>query len=237
MKLLRVLSGGLFVLAIGAMTGHAGDKKDDAPFVVPVSKPVQRSVTDFADCTGRASAKDFVTVQPRVTGYLVKTAFKEGAEVKAGDVLFEIDPRPYQAQAAAAKARVVHAEASLKYAKAVNARFKEIAKKQPAAVSERELDQYQAQEEQAVAALELDKANLDVAMLNLEWTVVRAPIAGHVGRWNLTVGNLVKQDETKLTTLVSTDPMYVNFEVDERTILRIRGAGKDGKPPPRAART
>jgi membrane fusion protein, multidrug efflux system len=229
MKLLRALSGGFFVLAIGAMTGHASDKKDDAPVVVPVSKPVQRSVTDFANYTGRTSAKEFVIIQPRVTGYLEKT-FKEGAEVKAGDVLFEIDPRPYQARATAAKARVAHADASLKHAKAVNARYKELAKTR-GAVSAQELDQRQAEEEQAVAALALDKANLDIALLDLEWTVVRAPIAGQVGRWNVTVGNLVKQDETKLTTLVSTDPMHIHFEVDERTLLRIRGAGKDGKPP------
>jgi multidrug efflux system membrane fusion protein len=233
MKLLRVVSGGFLVLAIGAVTGHGGGKKDDALLVVPVSKPVQRSVTDFADYSGRAGAKEFVTIQPRVTGYLAKIAFKEGAEVKAGDVLFEIDPRPYQAQAAAAKAKVAQAEATLKYAKATYARFKDIAKKQAGTVSEQQLDQYQAQEEQAVAGLEFDKANLQTAMLNLDWTLVRAPIDGQVGRWNLTVGNLVKQDETKLTTLVSTDSMQVYFEVDERTLLRIHRA-KEGKLPAKA---
>ncbi len=82
----------VMALLAHAMSSLAGDKKDDAPFVVPVSKPIQRSVTDFADCTGRACAKDDVTIQPRVTGYLVKIAFKEGSQVKAGDVLFEIDP-------------------------------------------------------------------------------------------------------------------------------------------------
>jgi RND family efflux transporter MFP subunit len=230
MKLLRVFSGGLLVLVIGALAGHADGQKDDVPFVVPVSRPVQRRVTDFADFTGQTSAREFVTIQPRVTGYLVKAAFKEGAEVKAGDVLFEIDPRPYQAQTAAARAKVAQAEASLRYAKAVNARFQEIAKRQPAAVTGQELDQYRAQEVQAVAGLELDKANLDVAMLNLDWTVIRAPIAGKVGRSNLTVGNLVKQDETKLTTLVSTDSsIHVYFEVDERTLLRMRRVVKEGK--------
>jgi RND family efflux transporter MFP subunit len=236
MKLLRVLSGGFFVLAIGALTGQAGDKKDDAPLVVPVSKPVQRSVTDFANYTGRTSAKEFVTVQPRVTGYLVKIAFKEGAAVKAGDVLFEIDPRPYQAQAAAAKAAMNQNIASLKYAMATNKRFKDLEASQKGAVSEQQLEQYQAQEDIAKANIKLAEANLESANLNLDWTVVRAPIAGHAGRWNVTVGNLVKQDETKLTTLVSTDPMHVNFEVDERTYLRIRDAGKDDKPPAKCIR-
>jgi multidrug efflux system membrane fusion protein len=202
--------------------------------VVPVSKPVQRSIIDFADYTGRISAKEFVTIQPRVTGFLTKIAFKEGAEVKAGDVLFEIDPQPYQAQAAAAKAKVALAVAALKYAKATNARFKEIAKKQAGVVSAQELEQYQAQEEQAVAGLDLDKANLQIVMLNLDWTIVRAPIAGKVGRSNLTVGNLVKQDETELTTLVGKGPMQVYFDVDEQTLLRLHGAIKEGKPAAKA---
>src|SRR6185369_5070909 len=102
----------------------------------------------------------------RVTGYLVKVAFKEGAEVKKDEVLFQIDPRPYQAQLAAAKAKVAQSEAGLTYAKAVNTRFKELAKKKPGVVSTMELDQYEAQEKQAAAALEIDQVNLETAKLN-----------------------------------------------------------------------
>ena len=108
MKMLPMLSSGILVLAMGSMASRAGDKKEEAPLVVPVSKAIQRSVTDFADYGGRARAKYCVTVQPRVSGYLVKVAFKEGSEVKAGDVLFEIDPRPYQAQAAGKKGHNSH---------------------------------------------------------------------------------------------------------------------------------
>lgn len=222
----------MMALLAQALTGRAGDKKD-ALLVVPVSKPVQRSVTDFAHYTGRARAGQDVTIQPRVTGFLDKIAFKEGAEVKAGEVLFEIDPRPYRAQADAAKASVARAEASLKYARTTNARFKELAKNQPGAVSVQQLDQYRAQEDQAVAELDFDKAKLQIALLNLEWTVIRAPIAGKIGRSNLSVGNLVKQDETKLTTLVSTGSMHVYFDVDERTFLKIL-EGRKGKLPAQA---
>jgi membrane fusion protein, multidrug efflux system len=230
---MRIPMLAFIALLTHAMIGHAGDRKDDVPLVVPVSKPVLSEVQDHADYTGRTRAKDDVTIQPRVTGYLVKIAFKEGAEVKAGDVLFEIDSRPYRAQADAAKAKMAQAEAALKFARATNARFKNLAKKQPGVVTEQELDQHQVNEEQAVAVLELERANLQIAMLNLDWTVIRAPIAGQVGRSNLTIGNLVKQDDTKLTTLVSVDPTYVYFEVDERTFLEII-EGRKGKPPAKA---
>jgi multidrug efflux system membrane fusion protein len=199
------------------------------PTVVPVSRPVQRAVTDFVDYTGRTNAKNSVTIQPRVTGYLIKMPFREGADVKKDDILFEIDPRPYQAQLKAAKASVAQNEANLKYQKATNLRFKELAKRDKGAVSGRELDQYQALEEQAVANLDLAKANLVSAELNLEWTVVKSPINGHISRYYLTYGNLVNQDTTQLTTLVSMDPMYVYFDMDEPTLERIKTAMNEGK--------
>lgn len=240
MKMLRGFGAGLLLLAIAAWTSHAGAekaKKDDAPpLVVPISKPIQRTVTDYAEYTGRTSAKEVVTIQPRVTGFLVKVTFKEGAEVKEGDLLYEIDPRPYKAQLDAAKAHVVQNAAGLEYAKATNQRFKELFKKAPGAVSQRELDQYKAQEEQAKASLDLAKASLELAKLNLEWTSIRSPIAGYIGRSNLTVGNLVSQDVTKLTTVVAMDPMYVYFEMDELTVLRLRKAAKKGMAAPIAMR-
>jgi multidrug efflux system membrane fusion protein len=231
----------LFVcITISMLATHAGCERGvkvappDAAPVVPVSQPIQREVTDYVDYTGRTNAKDSVTIQPRVTGYLVtddkegRMAFKEGDYVEKGKVLFKIDPKPYQAQLEAATAAVAQNQAGLNYAKVTNLRYKEIAKKQPDAVSPRELDQYQAQEEQAIANLNLAKANLESAKLNLEWTVVRAPINGQVSRYFLTPGNLVNQDMTQLTTLVSMDPMYVYFDMDEPTLLRIKKAINDG---------
>jgi multidrug efflux system membrane fusion protein len=197
--------------------------------VLPVSHPIEREVTDFIDYTGRTNARHAVTIQPRVTGYLLKMPFKEGADVKKGELLFEIDPRPYQAQLKAAEAAIAQNVAGLKYAKATNERFKELNKKQIGAVSERELDQYQAQEDQAIANLDLAKANLLSAQLNLEWTKVVSPIDGYISRYYLTVGNLVNQDVTQLTTVVSVDPMDVYFDMDEPTLFRIKQAINDGK--------
>jgi multidrug efflux system membrane fusion protein len=196
----------------------------EAP-VVPVSHPIRRDVTDFVDFTGRTNAKDSVSIQPRVTGYLVKMPFKEGADVRQGDLLFEVDPRPYQAQYKAAEAQVELNKASLGYAFATNERFKALAKKQPGAVSDRELDQYKALEDQAKANLAVANANLDSAKLNLEWTKVTAPIDGRVSRYYLTIGNLVNQDVTQLTTIMSIDPMYVYFDMDESTNNRLKLAG------------
>lgn len=224
-----VMIGGLMLAGLaGCRRGPSQVAAIETP-VIPVSKPVEREVTDFVDYTGRTNSKNNVIIVARATGYLVKIPFKEGADVKKDDLLFEIDPKPYQAQLEAAEAQVALTEASLKYAKATNERFKELAKKQKGAVSERELDQYQAQEDQGVANLKLAKSNLESAKINLEWTKVKAPIDGHISRYYLTLGNLVNADVTQLTTVVSMDPMYVNFDMDEPTLLRIKRAINEGR--------
>ena len=133
------------------------------PPTIPVAKPAKGMTTEYVEYTGRTNAKDYITIVPRVTGYLNKLPFKEGAEVKKDELLFEIDDRPYKAQLKAAKAVVATSTASLKYAKATNLRYKDLAEKQPGAVSKRELDQYQALEEQAKANLDLAEANLAAA--------------------------------------------------------------------------
>jgi multidrug efflux system membrane fusion protein len=155
--------------------------------------------------------------------------FKEGSEVKKGDLLFEIDPSPYQAQFDAAKAKVALSKASLEQARVTNRRFKELAKKEPSAVSPLDLDKYKALEEEADANLDLSKANLEAAKLNLDWTKVTSPIDGKVSRFYLTLGNLVNQDQTLLTTVVSLDTMYAYFDMDEPTYLRIKRAINQGK--------
>lgn len=217
------------VLAIcaGCQRGNVKVGSTDLP-IVPVARPVPAEVTDYVDYTGRTNAQGAVTIQPRVTGYLNKVKFKEGDNVKEGDVLFEIDPRPYKAQLDAAKAQVAQNEAGLEYAQATNLRFKELFKKDPGAVSQRELDQYKAQEAQALASLNLAKANLESAELNYKWTKVTSPIDGHISRYFLTPGNLVNQDVTQLTTVVSMDPMYVYFDMDEPTLLLIKRAINEG---------
>jgi membrane fusion protein, multidrug efflux system len=224
---LLFITASLLATAAGCQRGLPKVPAAEPP-AIPVAHPVQRYVTDYLDYTGRTNAKDAVVIQPRVTGQLVKMPFREGAEVKKGDLLFEIDPRPYQAQYEAAQAQVALYEASLRYAKATNERFRALAEKQPGAVSARELDQYQALEDQAIANLKLANANLESAKLNLDWTKVTSPIDGRISRYYLTHGNLVNQDMTQLTTVMSMDPMYVYFDMDEPTFLRVNRAITEG---------
>jgi RND family efflux transporter MFP subunit len=224
-----------FVLACLVLPGCARGpaQTPEAPPTVSVSHPVERQVTDYADYTGRIAATDTVDVRARVWGYLEKVDFKEGQLVKKGAVLYEIDPRTYQALYEAKKAEVAQNEASIALAKVTYERFKSLAKKEPGAVSQQELDKYKAQEDQAVANLDLARANLKTAKLNLDWTKVEAPISGRVSRTLVTTGNLVQSAEqptvTLLTTIVSLDPIWAYFDVDERTVQQVRQMIREGK--------
>ncbi len=194
---------------------------------IPVGKPIVREVTDYADFTGRTNAVESVDIRARVSGYLVKMPFKEGAEVKKDEMLFEIDPRPYQAQYDQAVGQVNLYKAQLELAQANYARDKEVAKT-PGAVSVQQLDQDKAAVDEANAAVKAFEASLEVYKLNLSFTKVLSPIDGQVSRYYLTIGNLVVQDQTLLTTVVSLDPMYVYCDVDEGTLLRVRRAINEG---------
>jgi multidrug efflux system membrane fusion protein len=196
--------------------------------VVPVSKPVQRQVTDFVDFTGRTDAVNTVNIVPRVTGYLVKMPFTEGSLVKEGDLLFEVDPRPYKAQLDQAEGQVKLYQAQLDLAKATLGRDLAISKT-PGAVSPQQLDQDRAAVAQAEASVQAAKASLEVYKLNLSFCRVTSPIDGMVARYYLTLGNLVNQDQTLLTTVVSLDPIYAYFDVDEPTLVQIRQAVAEGK--------
>jgi multidrug efflux system membrane fusion protein len=194
---------------------------------VPVSQPVERVVTDYVDFTGQTNGVNAVDIRPRVSGYLVKMPFKEGADVKTGNLLFEVDPRPYQAQYDQAVGQVNLYKAQLALAKANYTRDLEVAKT-PGAVSIQQLDQDKAAVDEADAAVKAYQASLEVYKLNLSFTQVTSPIDGQVSRYFLTLGNLVVQDQTLLTTVVSLDPMYVYFDVDEGTLLRVRRAINEG---------
>jgi RND family efflux transporter MFP subunit len=223
---------GLFVGSCVALSGCAqapaeGQEKN-APGVT-VSYPLQREVTDYQDYTGRTAAVDSVQVQARVTGYLDKIYFTEGAEVEPGTVLYEIDPRPYQAAYDAAKAQVAQNVASLELAKQNNRRFQALAKEKEGAVTQVDLDQYKSQEDQAVANLDQARANLENAKLNLDWTKVTAPIVGRIGHLLVTRGNLIVANQTTLTTIVRQDPMWVYFNMDEPTALQVWELARQGK--------
>jgi multidrug efflux system membrane fusion protein len=198
-----------------------------APPLVPVSQPVRRQVTDYVDFTGRTDAVQSVGVRPRVTGYVVKIPFKEGTEVKKDDLLVEIDPRPYQAQLDQAKSQVQLNQAQLKLARTIYQRDVALASK--SAVSQEQLDQDLAAVGEAEARVKAAKASVEVYRLNVEFTQVKSPIDGRVSRYYLTPGNLAIQDQTLLTTVVSLDPMYAYFDLDEPTLLDVRRAVNEGK--------
>jgi multidrug efflux system membrane fusion protein len=199
------------------------------PPAIPVSRPVKKQVTDYMDFTGRTDAVQPVDIRARVTGYLKSMPFKEGAEVKAGDLLFEIDSRPYKAQLDQALSQVSLNEASLKLARTTLERDQQIAANVPGGVSQQQLDQDRAAVEEADARLKASKASTEVYKLNVDYCRVTSPIDGQVSRYYLTVGNLVNQDQTLLTTVVSVDPIYVYFDMDEPTLLSLRRAVNEGR--------
>ncbi|MBU4271294.1 MAG: efflux RND transporter periplasmic adaptor subunit [Planctomycetes bacterium] len=220
-----LLQGLLVLTCLGLGCSDKGkqeqsDSKDAGP-VVRVTKPTSRKVTDYAYFTGRIEAPESVKIQARVTGYLDTVDFVPGAEVKTDQRLFLIDPRPYKAALDRELGRVHLAEAHLKLAIADYARALEIAKT-PGAISKQDVDKYAAARDEASAAVAAAKADSEAARLNVEFTRIISPIDGVVGRNLLTIGNLVKQDETLLTTVVSQDPMYAYFDIDEHALLRIQ---------------
>lgn len=193
---------------------------DTGPVAVTVSKAVEREVTDTVDFTGRAEAPESVEIRPRVTGYLTKMPFIEGANVKKGDLLFEIDERPYQDAFDEAKATVDKSKAALVRAQAELDIALDANKGAAGAVSKREITQRQGARDEAQAQVAVAAASFERAKLNLEWCKVLSPIDGRVSRYQFTVGNLVTQDSTVLTSVVSENPIYAYFDVDDRTILR-----------------
>lgn len=200
---------------------------DDRPLVHVIS-PEVRDVTEYVTFTGRTDAVESVEIRARVTGYLVEIDFQSGSDIKKGQRLFKIDPRPYQAELDRLNAQVKLAEARHRLAVADYHRGLEIAKT-PGAISQQDLDNYAAKRDQAESEITAAKAAAESAALNLEFTNVVSPIDGVVGRNLLTVGNLVHQDTTLLTTVVSEDPMYGYFDVDENTMLRIRRMMREGR--------
>jgi multidrug efflux system membrane fusion protein len=172
-----------------------------------------------------------VNIVARVTGYLVQMPFAEGAEVKKGELLFQIDPQPYEAQVRLGVAQVASFDAQLQLAKKNFERVQTLSKQN--GISQQEFDQNKSAQDQAVAQLDSARANLEIYRLNLQYTRVTSPIDGQVSRYFLTLGNLINQDQTLLTTVVSLDPIYAFFDVDQRNLLRIRRAINEGKLPSR----
>jgi RND family efflux transporter MFP subunit len=224
-------------LALGLCVGAAGCARGPAETPAPgaisvtVSHPVERYVTDCADFTARTAAVDSVELRARVSGYLDRVDFKEGALVKKGDVLFEIDPRTYRATLNTAEGSLASAEARVARAAADLARARRMAV--DGAIGREEFDKIAGERGEAAGSLASLKAAAERARLDLEYTRVTAPVSGRASRYHVTVGNLVQMGDltggTLLTTIVSVDPMYAYFDVDERTVQRVKQLIREGQ--------
>jgi RND family efflux transporter MFP subunit len=207
----------LSLAAAGCKNGQPPPPPPKTPEVL-VSLPLVREVTDYETFTGRTEASKRVDLRARVTGYLSKAGFAEGADVRAGDLLFVIDPRVYQAEVTRAEAAVAQAEAAERRAENDFLRYQDLVKRD--AASREDFNRMIGDRETTRAAVKVTRAQLELAKLSLQFTEVRAPFAGRVSRRMIDPGNLVKADDTILTTLVATEPMYAYFDVDERTLLK-----------------
>jgi multidrug efflux system membrane fusion protein len=222
-----VLFGASMLASIGGCREQPAQLAPPESPAVPVSRPVREEVTDYVDFTGRTDAVQAVNVVARVTGYLIEMPFREGSEVKKGKLLFQIDPRPYQDQLRLGEAQLAAYQAQQRLAEADFLRAGQLVKDKT--ISQQEYDRYKSTNEQAAAQVQSSQASIAIYKLNLEFTRVTSPIDGRVSRYYLTLGNLVNQDQTLLTTVVSQDPMYGYFETDEPTLLRFRRAVSEGK--------
>jgi multidrug efflux system membrane fusion protein len=181
----------------------------------------QQEVLTWDEFSGRLEAVERVDLRSRVAGQVKSVHFTEGALVKSGDLLVRIDPDPYAAEVERAQAQVVAAQARLSYAKSEHQRARRLWEE--SAIARRELDERVNAEQEADANLRAAQAALQSSKLNLQYTEVRAPVSGRVGKLEITVGNLVAAGPGApvLTTLVSVNPMYASFDADEHVVLNI----------------
>jgi RND family efflux transporter MFP subunit len=219
-------------LAAGGCGNSGGGAQSAPPPQVSVAKVLERRVKDWDEFTGRLQAVETVEIRPRVSGYIDKVAFTEGGQVKGGDLLFVIDPRPYKAETDRAAADLKRYKTSLDLARIELTRVQRL--KDSGAVSEEELDERRSTVAQAEANSAGAAAALEAATLNLNFTRVTSPITGRVSRAEVTRGNLVtggSNGGTLLTSVVSMDPMYLYFEGDEQSYLRYSQMARSGERP------
>jgi RND family efflux transporter MFP subunit len=214
------LSASLALLAV-IVLAPCDAKAQGGPLPVSVAKPVERKVTETAEFTGRFQAWPTVQVTSRVTGYLQNAPFEEGSMVKEGDVLFTIDPRPFQSAVAQAEAQLKANETKVELGRTTYQRAEELRKTGNTTDAA-----YQAAQQaflEAEANVEQAKAALAAAQLDLEFSTIKAPISGKIGRKIVSPGNIVVANAaTPLTTIVAIDPLLFYFDIDESSYLAYR---------------
>ena len=202
--------------------GAAAQMPGAPPPGVTVAKPVVRDIVETDQYTGRFDPIEFVEVRARVTGYLDKILFQDGANVKKGDVLFLIDRRPYKAALEQAQATLTSAKARLAFTQTDLERAQVLSR--GGNISEQVTDQRRQASQTAQADVDSAEAALRNAQLNYDFTEVKSPINGRISQRAVTEGNIVITDQTMLTTIVSLDPIYFGFTVDERSFLKYQGS-------------
>src|SRR5688572_29458173 len=218
-------------VVLAACTKTAAQQPPPQPPQVTVANVIERDVTDWDEFTGRLQAVDSVDIRPRVSGLVSAVRFSEGAIVRTGDLLFQIDPRPFQAEVDRLQAELDRARATVRRANTELERAERLRSEN--AISNEEHDRRAAFAQESAAQVAAVEAALRAAALNLEFTRVTSPINGRVGRAIVTEGNLVSTgpaEATLLTTVVSLDPVYAYFDADEQVYLRYlaRGPAKAG---------
>ena len=190
------------------------------PLTVQFVTPTMEEVTEFEEFTGRTAATEVVELRARVSGYLDSVNFHDGVLVTKDDVLFRIDARPFVAEEQRAAAAVAQIEARIRRLSSQLRRAQELRDKNALSQNESETAQYDVDE--ANAALLEAQATHNIARLNLQFTTITAPLTGRIGRRMVDAGNLVVTDQTALATIIPLDRMYVSFDMDERTVLKLR---------------
>ncbi|WP_230819992.1 efflux RND transporter periplasmic adaptor subunit [Rheinheimera aquimaris] len=215
------------VLAACGNPEAADQAQAQAAPLVSVAQVVYERVTEWDEFTGRLQAPQTVNLVPRVSGYIEQVHFSEGALVQKGDLLVQIDPRPFAAEVARLKAELQSAKSASVLADAEYSRAEKLSSQR--AISAEVLDSRLARKQQTAAAVASVSAALQRAELDLSYTSIRAPISGRVSYAQVTAGNYVNAGQSQLTSLVSTDKMYAYFDVDEQTYLKYARLAQDGK--------
>jgi RND family efflux transporter MFP subunit len=234
MRFRTVIVASALISSVVALT-LAGCARNEAATVaaqpqapqVSVAEVLKRPVTEFDEFTGRFVAVERVEIRPRVSGYISSVSLTPGREVKKGDLLFTIDARPYEAALKGAKAELARARTQLALSRSERDRAVKLLEQH--AISQEEFDSRASGTEQGEANVEAASAAVDTAALNLSWTRVESPIDGLVSREEVTAGNLVSPGQTLLTTVVSVDKIYVEFESDEQVYLKYAALTRAGE--------
>ncbi len=221
-----VLAGLLCAVSAGCHKTAAAPPAPKPPEVF-IAQPVVRTITDFEETTGRLAPVKYIDLRARVGGYLDSVDFTDGEDVKEGQKLFQIDPRPFQAALAQARANVKQLETRHQRTKRQEERLVRLKEQKVTTAEELELTKYERMEIEA--ELEAARAAVQMAELNLEYTLIKSPITGRISRRMVDPGNLIKIDDTPLATIVALDPLYAYFDIDERTVLQLRRLIAEGK--------